>query len=362
MVRNESTNGPEEQHGSSRRSWMKKGTLYAVAALILLAVTGIIFQSIATARDQRRFPPPGQMVDAGGFDLHVHLAGEHNAGPTVVLLGCGGCTSANWGWVHPDVAKFAPVVSVDRAGLGWSEQRPYLGDAGDDADELHTALHNAGIPGPYVLVGHSYGGPVAWLFTDRFPDEVVGLTLVDPRHPDQESRFPPEAVSAASSEEWMVRILGWSARLGILRLTGLGEEQASGLPEQQRSEFAAHYNTHRYWQTLGMTVRTTEDTDEATRATGDLGSRPLIVLSADRAWLDEDAPADEARRVFTEMNEEQASLSSNSRHEVIEGAGHISLVNNESYASNVVEAIREVVDAVRQNSNVSNQTTGSTSP
>lgn len=347
------------KQSDSRRSWWKRALIFAIVPLVLLVVTGLLLQSIATARDQRRFPPPGQLVDVGGFNLHLHVAGEANDGPTVVLLGCGGCTSSNWGWIHPAVAEFAQVVAVDRAGFGWSQQRPTDGDASDDAQELHTALHSAGIPGPYVLVGHSYGGPVARIFADRFPDEVAGLTLVDPRHPDMNSRLPSEAVSAPSSEAWMVRVLGWSARLGILRLTGLGEDQASGLPEQQRSEFAAHYNSYSYWQSLGMTVRTSDSTDVATRATGDLGARPLIVLSADRAWLDDDAPADEARRALTEMNKEQADLSSNSRHDVIVGAGHVSLVNDQAHASHVVSAIRDVVEAIRQNASHSSVKTSS---
>jgi pimeloyl-ACP methyl ester carboxylesterase len=343
------TNDP---HRRSKRTWLKRGLLGVIAFFAVLAVAGMVAQSIATARDQRRYPPPGELVDIGDFSLHVHYTGEANEGPTVVLIGCGGCTSANWGWVHPAVAEFAPVVSVDRAGLGWSEQRPYQGNAKDDAEELHAALQNANIPGPYVLVGHSYGGPVARIFTDLFPIEVAGLTLVDPRHPDTASRLPPEATSDMSSERWMVRILGWSARLGILRLTNLGEGLSSDLPAQQRAEFAAHYNTVKYWHGLASTVETTEETDAATRATGDLGERPLIVLSADRAWLDSDAPADEARRVYTEMNEEQALLSSNSRHDIVAGASHESLVNNETHAAQVVEAIHEVVDAVRNDTRI----------
>jgi pimeloyl-ACP methyl ester carboxylesterase len=354
MNQQESLPQTDDGHTSSKRTWLKRGLFGAIVFIGVLAVVGLASQSFAANRDQRRYPPPGELVEIGDFALHVHVAGDTNASPTVVLLGCGGCTSANWGWVHPAVAEFAPVVSVDRAGLGWSEPRPYQGNAQDDAEDLHAALHNANIPGPYVLVGHSYGGPVARLFTDQFPDEVVGLTLVDPRHPDMATRLPSDAVSAMSSEEWMVRILGWSARLGLLRVTGLGEAQVSDLPAQQRAEFAAHYNTVQYWHTLASTVATTEETDAVTRATGDLGDRPLVVLSADRAWLDSDAPADEARRAFTEMNQEQALLSSNSRHDVVEGASHESLVNNEAHASQVVEAIREVVDAVRNDSSINN--------
>jgi pimeloyl-ACP methyl ester carboxylesterase len=339
----------------SRLRWWLSRVLVGTAALaVLLALSGLGFQSIATARDTERYPPSGELVDVGGFRLHLHAAGESHPGPTVVLIGCGGCTSANWGWVHPGVAEFAPVVAVDRAGLGWSEPRPRPGDGRDDAEELHTALHRAGIPGPYVLVGYSYGGPVARIYTAQYPDEVVGLVLLDPRHPDQDQRFPEEAVSAAESEKWLVKGLGWSARFGLLRLTSLGEDQVRDLPPRQRAEYAAHYNTAGFWQAIASASHGTKATDDAARAAGDLGDRPLIVLSADRAWLGGgNAPADEARHRYTEMNEEQSTLSSNSLHIVVEGASHNSLVNNQSHASHTVDAIQRVVEATRHGQSLS---------
>jgi pimeloyl-ACP methyl ester carboxylesterase len=340
---------PDTRGSFRKRVWLKRSLLAVIALVLIAGIGGPIFQSFATARDQRRYPPPGQLVDAGGFRLHLRFAGEVHPGPTVVLIGCGGCTSANWGWVHPAVAEFAPVVAVDRAGMGWSEPRPGPGNARDDATEMHAALQNAGIPGPYVLVGYSYGGPIARIYTAAFPDDVVGLVLLDPRHPDQNSRFPPEAVSAEESQSWLIATLGWSARLGLLRLTGLGEDQVRDLPAPQRAEYAAHYNAVKYWQTVKSSSENISATDDAVRATGTLEDRPLVVLSADRAWLGGgDAPADEARQRYTEMNEEQAALSSNSLHIVVEGADHNSLVNNREHAASTIEAIRQVVVAVRQ--------------
>src|SRR4029079_8879704 len=98
------------------------------------------------------------------------------------LLACGGCTSANWGWVQPEIARITRVVAYDRAGFGWSDPGSEPRDALHNVHELHTALAKAGIAGPYVLVGHSYGGPVARVFTSEYPDEVAGMVFVDPRH------------------------------------------------------------------------------------------------------------------------------------------------------------------------------------
>jgi pimeloyl-ACP methyl ester carboxylesterase len=99
-------------------------------ALVLIAVfavvlsTGLAYQTVARERDESRFPPPGQLVDVGGFDLHLNRMGGGTDSPTVVLEHGGGGLSAQWGWVQPGVATFSPVVAYDRPGMGWSEQAP----------------------------------------------------------------------------------------------------------------------------------------------------------------------------------------------------------------------------------------------
>jgi pimeloyl-ACP methyl ester carboxylesterase len=98
--------------------------------------------------------------------------------------------SPNWHWVQTQLAPMGRVVAYDRAGLGWSEPGPGPRDAQQSAGELHTALQNAGIPGPYVVVGHSYGELVVRAFTDLYADEVVGMVLVDASHPDQWAQIP----------------------------------------------------------------------------------------------------------------------------------------------------------------------------
>lgn len=119
------------------------------------------------------------LVDAGGRRLHLNVMGEDKDGPTVILEAGG--MSSQWAWIQPEIAEFARVVSYDRAGLGWSEQ-PH--DARHISQQLHTALEEAGIGGPYVLVGHSMGGVYARQFAGDYPDEVAGMVLLDSSYPD----------------------------------------------------------------------------------------------------------------------------------------------------------------------------------
>lgn len=119
--------------------------------------------------------PLGELVDVGGYSLHVSVTGHGR--PTVVLLPGAGDFSFDWSLVQPEVAGFTRVVSYDRAGSAWSEAGPVPRTLRQEAHELRTALARLGIPPPYVLAGHSIGGLVARVFARDHPGECVGLVL-----------------------------------------------------------------------------------------------------------------------------------------------------------------------------------------
>ncbi len=151
-----------------------------VLVLVVLILAGAVYESSAEAADARAYPPPGRMVDVGGYRLHINCTGEGS--PTVVIEAGWGDSSASWGWVQPEVAKTTRVCTYDRAGMGWSEASPEPRTAREFAKELHTLLANANEPGPYVLVGHSLGGYTVRVYAHDYPEEVAGLVLVDPQN------------------------------------------------------------------------------------------------------------------------------------------------------------------------------------
>src|ERR687897_2419342 len=160
-----------------------------VGALLALAVAGAIYQAIATQLAERAYPPPGEMVDVGGYSLHIDCVGQ--GGPTVVLDAGSGGFSAQWVRVQRQVSGTTRVCAYDRAGMGWSEMGPDPRDAKQISSELHTLLSKAGIDGPHVLVGHSFGGLYMQTYAARYPDEVAGVALVDSSaDPDQFSQRP----------------------------------------------------------------------------------------------------------------------------------------------------------------------------
>jgi hypothetical protein len=135
--------------------WTVKAILWLVVALLILAVVGAIYQTIATMRAERAYPPPGEMVDVGGYSLHINCVGQGS--PTALLDGGLGEWSAQWVWVQQEVSDSTRVCAYDRAGMGWSEMGPQPRDAKQISNELHALLEGAHIEGPYVLVGHSFG-------------------------------------------------------------------------------------------------------------------------------------------------------------------------------------------------------------
>jgi pimeloyl-ACP methyl ester carboxylesterase len=136
--------------------------------------------AIVLAVDPGRFA--FDYVDVDGHPLRLLIAGH--GGPAVVFEAGGSAAAGgsleSWERVQPAVSRFTSTVSYDRAGIGRSPPGPKPRDARQVARELHTALHNAHVPPPYVLVGHSFGGPLNRVFADLYPEEVAGLVLLDP--------------------------------------------------------------------------------------------------------------------------------------------------------------------------------------
>jgi pimeloyl-ACP methyl ester carboxylesterase len=312
--------------------------LLILLIIIGLAIAGAVYQAIATQRDRKNFPPPGQLVDVGGHRLHLKVIGEAQGGPTVILEAGMASISSNWGWVQLELAKTTRVVAYDRAGLGWSDAGTRPLDAAKSARELHTVLEHAGIEGPYVLAGHSYGGLVVRMFADSYPDEVVGMVLVDSSHPDQWMRIP--ASKGGQTVAVGNRITALFTRFGLMRLFHLEESYIKGLPPREYAEMRAYLSTPDGWLAGADGLIAWRDLSRGqVNATRSLGNLPLFVLSV----TEQDHFAD----VLTTLQAELPSLSSNSRQVTVEGATHYTLVSMQNYAAIVSDAILQVVAAAR---------------
>jgi pimeloyl-ACP methyl ester carboxylesterase len=333
------------QRPAPARRWRhrKETRTMNVVLVILLIIVGLVLagmavQAILTRRDRERFPPRGQLVDVGGHRLHMIVQGEAHGNPTVILEAGMASIAANWAWVQAELAKTTRVVAYDRASLGWSDPGTKPLDAAKSARELHTLLERAGIEGPYVLAGHSYGGLVMRMFRDLYPDEVAGLALVDSSHPDEWLTIP--ASREGRTVAFINRITGALCRIGLLRLFHMEEAFITGLPPLEYGEMRAYLATPRGWLTGADGILAWRNySREQVNATAPLGDLPLFVLSV----------SEQAHYAaeLTALQNALPALSSNSKHITVEGATHYTLVSKQEYAAIVSDAIRQVITAAQ---------------
>lgn len=162
-----------------------------IASLLLALGVLVAPASMATAADPPALSatatPLGRLVPVGHHRLHLYCTGSGS--PTVVLEAGLGGNHLDWIRTQPQISRTTQVCSYDRAGYGWSEPGPKPRTAERITDELEELLRNAGIGGPVVLVGHSFGGALALFYAGRHAEQVAGLVLVDSMHPDQFDRF-----------------------------------------------------------------------------------------------------------------------------------------------------------------------------
>lgn len=316
---------------------------WILIVILIFAIVGMVYQTISTNSDKANFPPPGKLVDVGGYKLHIYCIGEGS--PTVILDSAADMMSSDWAWIQPEIAKNTQVCSYDRAGMGWSDPSPKSRDAKQVVLELHSLLTNAGISGPYVLVGHSVSGLYARLYASQYPDEVVGMVLVDPGHPDMDQEIP-ELQAQNANDASLVKTMQTLSYFGLPRLLGIGKNNANGLPAQQAAEVNVFVSRPQHWATLSALIESTSVTYDEVRATGTLGDIPLIVISANTAWFTKGAPADRARTILNTLHDEIAQLSTNNLHVIVDGATHGSLVLNQDDAHQVVMAIEAVLSAI----------------
>ena len=149
-------------------------------AFLLLFIT-VLSLSVTVQASEK--PYPGKLVDIGTHRLHVNCVGEGS--PTVIIDSGIGGFSLEWSKVQNKLSNDYKVCSYDRAGYGWSDPGPTPRTTARITRELRILLSEAKITGPYILVGHSFGGYNIRYFASEYPDLVAGMVFVDASHPEQ---------------------------------------------------------------------------------------------------------------------------------------------------------------------------------
>jgi len=262
--------------------------------------------------------------------------------------------------VRKRVAEFTRCSAYDRASLGWSDPADTPRTTSRLVEELHALLDAAGIPPPFVLVGHSFGGLLVRAFAAQYPDQVVGLVLVDPlcsgewlQASDVKSRMLRRGVVLSRRGAVLARlgIVRLSLRLlsgGARRLPQLIAKVSSGrgestisrivgevrkMPEETWPAIQVHWCQPKSFLGMASYLESLPESCAEAAALSLPGSVPVTILSADNA-----TPVERAER------EAIARSSSEGKHVVASSSGHWIHLDHPEL---VVQAIREMVELAR---------------
>ncbi len=321
------------RHGDLARSalrWFIHLFVVDAALVVVLAGYGTVYERANSNHARQLHPPPGKLVNVGGYRLHLDCTGE--GGPTVVLIYGMAGSYLDWYRVQPELAKTTRVCSYDRPGYGWSDPGPKPPLPSVNADELHTLLKTAGEKPPFILVGHSLGAFDARMYAHLYPEEVAGIVLVDGAHPDSAIPFPWR-------ERVRTRFLQLTAPFGLPRWRKWCVQGPAQIKELKSAfncdsrVFAANYALRAAYPQAAAEVR----------RLGPLGDLPLVVISRDAVRPGSNAAAEQR---WADFQGNLANLSTNSRHVIASGSGHGVPIDKPNV---VISEVHQILDQARRN-------------
>ena len=329
--------------------WLAK-LIGLLVALVILA--GLIVRLFGPQPHE----PLGELIDIGDFKLHINSSGEKNGKPTIVIEGGNGMATEYYHWLSEGLKDSIRVIRYDRAGIGYSETSKTPRDPETIALELHNLLLNAGESPPYIMVGHSLGGPYIRVFTELYPNEVSSMFLLDTTHPDRVERI----TSIPKESSWKFKLIIWGqkaqavlADMGILMLYDmisgpvLGREM-EGLPTEINGRTRDFLINGKYLRAMTDELANYHKTLERTGRVTDFGTLPIRVItsSEDREipeevyqqYLERGIDLRKNQILNKEMQEDFLNLSADSKLTEIDG-NHTSIFTKKENAEIICEEI-----------------------
>ena len=323
-----------------------------LAAALALAATG---SAAAPRLPLDTYYAPHRLVTLpDGRKMNLFCLGQGS--PTVVLDAGYGSGSSTWAPIHATLAETTRVCAYDRAGNEFSDPGPLPRTTGAIVADERAMLKAAGIKGPYVLVGHSMAGLHVRLYASKYRKEVAGAVLIDPSSPRQKQRFAQAApVSTAADEKRFnaqracsQRLLDGKLKAGDPDYATCFPAPAESLPETYRANLIARRTDPARIRNLFSEVDSMPDaiSTELQANLRKLGDLPWIVLTADGTARAFGGPPEEAEamaRLWSQMHDEAAALSSRGENRHVD-AGHYIWAGK---PQPVIDAVNEVVAAAR---------------
>lgn len=316
--------------------------------LILLILLGLILR-LFSSKPQ----PPGELVDIGGFKLHINAIGKKNDKPTLVIESGAGAPSEYYYWLGELLKDSIRVVRYDRAGIGYSESSNESRGPEKIARELHTLLENSGEKPPYILAGHSYGGHYIRVFKALYPNEVAAMVLLDSGHPDESERLkmPP-------GPSWLNTVYKAGAVLGDLGVLNLYSQLAKrhilwapGLPDEVVDSYRDYTLSGKYLWGYLREEKEYESLINISRRESKFDTIPIRIFSGthlnEKILREMGIDPEFIRTERVKMQKEMSSLSSNGKVLFLDG-GHITIFslkeNADIICKEILQLARELED------------------
>lgn len=304
---------------------LKMTGLILLLPLIVLALSGFIYEKISYQYVKDKYPPDGLMIDVGDREIHVNIKGDKTDVPPVVIETGTGTWSYDWSHFQEKLAKYTQVLTYDRAGYGWSDP-PINGFSLDTTiSELNTILEKTKIDTPVIFIGHSVGGVYARHFTDQYPKKVAGLILIDSRNEFFKEAAPTYNKKFFNSQDQMFNII--LSRLGIVRL--FGEYTLAEMPDFISKEKYAHvqYDVP-FFKVLDEEIQQIPENVELLNNIQSLNDKPLTIITPEEVdsqavmlgFLEQQA--DEINQKWIDAQKKLMELSTNSELISVPNSSH----------------------------------------
>lgn len=315
-----------------------KIVLIIIAFVLIIIGAGMVWLWIQARESNKLDFPPEQSrnsieerVEINGFRLHIYCSGNNiKSGPTVILDAGLNQPAYSWILVQRGVEKFARVCSYDRAGHGLSDLGPNPRTSIEIAKELQSLLHKAAVKGPYILVGHSMGGINMRIFETLYPNEVYGMVLVDASHEDQDKLFsalpqpkPPLKMRMTMFFIKHVPLIGWELISG-----GNIPPKSKLFSDEEWKYYLSVLNSYNSFVSTGKEKESfTANSLALKKMNQSLGNMPLVVITHGMRPPTDDpallAAQNDAEKIWAQLQDQLAQLSTNSRHIIAYNSGHM---------------------------------------
>ncbi|MDF5715402.1 MAG: alpha/beta hydrolase [Rhizonema sp. NSF051] len=320
----------------------------SISINVILLVVTTLYQAIASLLEDRQ-PPPGELIDVGGYRLHLYVAGE--ARPTIVLdHSLGGVEGY---FLIEELAKLARVCIYDRAGYGWSDRSPHPRTSHQIVKELDTLLTQAGIEPPYILIGNSFGSYNVRMYAHFFPQKVAGIVLTDALHETGMLKMSVQlqTLKLFFISGFVMSIIG--SMLGIIRLLRvcgvfeLLKPELRHFSKDSLNQVKRSFCRSKHWLAMSREMMNLDKSARQVSIAKHFGTMPIVSIKASSFFKPSFwtifIPLKGANQLREKMHVELCNLSTDCLQVEASKSGHFVWVDQPDF---IVDAVRIVLSKI----------------